>query len=97
MNIPNIELAEAVLNDYYATKVPRPFLQSIIAADEYLISEMEGGSIRDTYGRDLLINCITRKLGVAHWPTYRDSDEYSKDFFKMYSARIAELNKEILE
>jgi len=91
-----LDQAHEVLNDYYGVALSDTFVAEVLESDEELLEEAQAGALSDTYVRELLIDCVTRKLGCPVWPSYIDSEEYSKKFKTEFALKVIEAGGKVL-
>ena len=74
-----------MLHDYFRVTVTKKYLARLLKKDVRLLCEVADGAVTDTYVRDMFIDTITEDMGVNHWPSNGDSNEYSKRFYKKFA------------
>lgn len=72
-----------VLNKYYGLQVNEAIVRNIFLSNLKLAYETITGGISDTCQRDILAHALLKYMGIdMYWPTYGDSEEYSRKFHK---------------
>jgi hypothetical protein len=89
-----IKNALAVLDDYYAMKVPTSIIKEILSEDFELAYEAYSDGIRDTCQRELIIDAVLKHIGMRRWPMNGEGREVMNEFIKQLKVKAKAANIE---
>lgn len=99
----DIQPAIDVLSEYYGLHVSDAIIRNIFLTHLKLAYETITGGISDTCQRDILVYALLQFIGInMYWPTYGDSEEYSRKFHTLLKETcdnmgIEFVNKQLLK
>ena len=85
-----------VLNNYHNIDLPDIVIRQVLECDAELQDEIRDGAATDTWVRDMLIDCVCRRLQVSNYPCYGDTHEYTENFWNSMKSALEDVGGKVL-
>lgn len=86
-----------VLNNYHGIDLPDETIRQVLESDMELQDEIRHGAATDTWVRDMLIDCVCRRLQVSNYPCYGDTHEYTENFWNSMKSALETVGGKVLD
>ena len=86
-----------VLNNYHGIDLPDEMIRQVLECDTELHEAIRDGAATDTWVRDMLIDCVCRRLQVSNYPCYGDTHEYSEIFWTSLKLALEAVGGKVLK
>ena len=86
-----------VLNNYHGIDLPNEVIRQVLESDTELHEAIRDGAATDTWVRDMLIDCVCRRLQVSNYPCYGDTHEYTENFWNSMKSALEAVGGKALE
>ena len=86
-----------VLNNYHNIDLTDIVIRQVLECDAELQDEIRDGAATDTWVRDMLIDCVCRRLQVSNYPCYGDTHEYTENFWNSMKSALEAVGGKVLE